>query len=52
MHSLITLTKFICLWTVVLLMPRMTIAEDIFHGFVSGNVDYISHYDQSGAYDW
>ncbi len=23
-----------------------------FRGFVSGNVDYISHYDQAGAYDW
>lgn len=25
---------------------------DEFHGYVSGNVDYISHYDGSGAYDW
>jgi len=25
---------------------------DQFHGYVSGNVDYISHYDLSGAYDW
>jgi arylsulfatase A-like enzyme len=25
---------------------------DTFRGFVSGNVDYLSHFDQSGAYDW
>jgi len=25
---------------------------DEFRGFVSGNVDYQSHYDQAGAYDW
>jgi arylsulfatase A len=25
---------------------------DAFHGYVSGNVDYISHYDGSGVYDW
>lgn len=23
-----------------------------FHGFVSGNIDFISHYDQSMEYDW
>ena len=25
---------------------------DTFRGFVSGNVDYISHYDRMGTYDW
>ncbi len=25
---------------------------DRFHGFVSGNIDYISHYDRMGKYDW
>jgi len=25
---------------------------DEFHGYVSGNVDYISHYDLAGNYDW
>ncbi|MDA1263722.1 MAG: sulfatase-like hydrolase/transferase [Planctomycetota bacterium] len=25
---------------------------DRFRGFVSGNVDYLSHYDQAGAEDW
>ena len=25
---------------------------DRFRGFVSGNIDYISHYDRTGAYDW
>lgn len=25
---------------------------DIFKGYVSGNIDFISHYDQSGNYDW
>ena len=25
---------------------------DRFHGFVSGNVDYISHYDRMSTYDW
>jgi len=25
---------------------------DEFRGYVSGNVDYISHYDNSGVYDW
>ncbi|MCD6338545.1 MAG: sulfatase-like hydrolase/transferase [Verrucomicrobia bacterium] len=25
---------------------------DEFHGYVSGNIDYISHYDRMGVYDW
>jgi len=25
---------------------------DYFAGYVSGNIDYISHYDQAGYYDW
>ena len=25
---------------------------DRFRGFVSGNIDYISHYDRMGVYDW
>ncbi len=25
---------------------------DQFHGYLSGNVDYISHIDQAGVYDW
>jgi len=25
---------------------------DRFYGYVSGNVDYISHYDNAGIYDW
>jgi arylsulfatase A len=25
---------------------------DSFHGFVSGNIDYVSHYDRMGVYDW
>ena len=25
---------------------------DEFHGFVSGNVDYLSHYDNTTTYDW
>lgn len=25
---------------------------DLFRGYVSGNVDFISHIDQSGVYDW
>ena len=25
---------------------------DRFRGFVSGNIDYISHYDRMGTYDW
>jgi len=25
---------------------------DLFHGFTSGNVDYISHVDNAGYYDW
>lgn len=25
---------------------------DVFKGYVSGNIDFISHYDQSGTYDW
>jgi arylsulfatase A-like enzyme len=25
---------------------------DLFKGYVSGNIDFISHYDQSGNYDW
>lgn len=25
---------------------------DEFHGFVSGNIDYVSHYDNAGIYDW
>ena len=25
---------------------------DVFKGYVSGNIDFISHYDQSGNYDW
>ncbi len=25
---------------------------DEFHGFVSGNIDYHSHYDNTGLYDW
>ena len=25
---------------------------DLFRGYVSGNIDYISHYDRMGAYDW
>jgi len=25
---------------------------DRFHGFVSGNIDYISHHDRMGVYDW
>ena len=25
---------------------------DQFYGFVSGNIDYFSHYDNAGIYDW
>lgn len=25
---------------------------DLFRGYVSGNIDYISHYDRMGTYDW
>ena len=25
---------------------------DRFRGYVSGNVDYISHYDRMGVHDW
>ncbi|MBL7222261.1 MAG: sulfatase-like hydrolase/transferase [Candidatus Brocadiae bacterium] len=25
---------------------------DVFRGFVSGNIDYASHYDRMGMYDW
>ncbi|MBD3265597.1 sulfatase-like hydrolase/transferase [bacterium] len=25
---------------------------DQFHGYVSGNIDYISHYDNAGIFDW
>ena len=25
---------------------------DTFHGYVSGNIDYHSHYDNAGIYDW
>ncbi|MFC2125535.1 sulfatase-like hydrolase/transferase [Bacteroidota bacterium] len=25
---------------------------DVFKGYVSGNIDYISHYDNAGIYDW
>jgi len=25
---------------------------DLFRGYVSGNIDYISHYDRMGVYDW
>ncbi len=25
---------------------------DLFRGYVSGNIDYISHYDRMGIYDW
>lgn len=25
---------------------------EVFRGFVSGNIDYISHYDRMGVYDW
>jgi len=25
---------------------------DLFYGFVSGNIDYHSHYDNAGIYDW
>lgn len=25
---------------------------DLFRGYVSGNIDYISHYDRMGEYDW
>ncbi len=25
---------------------------DRFHGYVSGNIDFISHYDNAGIYDW
>jgi len=30
----------------------MNYSFDRFVGFVSGNIDYISHYDRCGAYDW